>query len=156
MTSRATLIHLLVGLGVLLLAALSAWQSAAIPAAGLFNIVGPTVAGWFVTGFLTLTGLGLVVAALRGGWIDLEAEEAVQWGSLGFVLLGLLVNIALIEWAGFILASTAMFPLVARGFGSRSPLRDALIGFVLSCVSYVGFDRVLGYKIGTGMIENLI
>jgi putative tricarboxylic transport membrane protein len=71
-------------------------------------------------------------------------------------LLGLLVNIALIEWAGFIIASTAMFPLVARGFGSRAPLRDAVIGFVLSCVSYVGFDRVLGYKIGTGFIENLI
>jgi putative tricarboxylic transport membrane protein len=49
-----------------------------------------------------------------------------------------------------------MFPLVARGFGSRAPLRDALIGFVLACVSYVGFDRVLGYKIGTGIIENLI
>ena len=74
----------------------------------------------------------------------------------GVVLLGLLVNIALIEWAGFIIASTAMFPLVARGFGSRAPLRDAAIGFVLSCVSYVGFDRVLGYKIGTGFIENLI
>jgi len=156
MTSRATVIHLLVGFGVLVLAALSAWQSAAIPAAGLLNVVGPTFAGWFVTGFLGLMGIGLVMAALRGGWIDLAKEEAVQWGSLGFVALGLIVNIALIEWAGFILASTAMFPLVARGFGSRAPLRDALIGFVLACVSYVGFDRVLGYKIGTGIIENLI
>ena len=154
--TRSVFIHLSVGLGVLVLAALSAWQSSAIPAAGLLNIVGPTVAGWFVTGFLALCGIGLVVAALRGGWIDLAQEEAVQWGSLGLVLLGLLVNIALIEWAGFIIASTAMFPLVARGFGSRAPLRDAAIGFVLSCVSYVGFDRVLGYKIGTGFIENLI
>jgi len=154
--ARSILIHLSVGVGVLVLAALSAWQSAAIPAAGLLNIVGPTVAGWFVTIFLALCGIGLVMAALRGGWIDLAREEAVQWGSLGLVLLGLVVNILLIEWAGFIIASTAMFPLVARGFGSRAPLRDALIGFVLSCVSYVGFDRVLGYKIGTGFIENLI
>jgi len=154
--ARSILIHLSVGVGVLVLAALSAWQSAAIPAAGLLNIVGPTVAGWFVTIFLALCGIGLVMAALRGGWIDLAREEAVQWGSLGLVLLGLVVNILLIEWAGFIIASTAMFPLVARGFGSRAPLRDALIGFVLDCVSYVGFDRVLGYKIGTGFIENLI
>lgn len=154
--TRSTFIHLSIGAGVLVLAALAAWQSAAIPAAGLLNIVGPTVAGWFVASFLALCGIGLVMSALRGGWIDLAQEEAVQWGSLGLVLLGLLVNIALIEWAGFIIASTVMFPIVARGFGSRAPLRDAAIGFVLSCVSYVGFDRVLGYKIGTGFIENLI
>ena len=156
MALRTIFMHLLIGLGVLMLAALAAWQSTSIPAAGLLNVVGPNVAGWFVAFFFAATGMALIIVALRGGWIDLAQEEPVEWGSLGLVTVGLVVNLVLIEWAGFIIASTAMFPLVARGFGSRKPLRDVLIGFVLSCVSYVGFDRVLGYKIGTGIIENLI
>ncbi|MCA3600465.1 MAG: tripartite tricarboxylate transporter TctB family protein, partial [Methylobacterium sp.] len=56
---------------------------------------------------------------------------------------------------GFILSSTLLFACVARGFGSRKLLRDALIGFGLALISYVGFDRILGYKIGSGLIEKL-
>jgi putative tricarboxylic transport membrane protein len=66
------------------------------------------------------------------------------------------MNAALIDKIGFILASTIMFTLVARGFGSEKWWRDALIGFCLAFVSYFGFDRVLGYKIGSGLIESLI
>jgi putative tricarboxylic transport membrane protein len=49
-----------------------------------------------------------------------------------------------------------VFLFVALGFGSRNAPRDAAIGFALALVAYVGFDRVLGYKIGTGLIERLI
>ena len=43
----------------------------------------------------------------------------------------------------------------ARSAAATS-LRDAAIGFALALVSYVGFDRVLGYKIGSGLIEGLL
>ncbi len=65
-------------------------------------------------------------------------------------------NVILIDDIGFILASTLLFLFTARAFGSRQLVRDAIIGFLLAVVAYVGFDRVLGYKIGTGLIERLI
>ena len=49
--------------------------------------------------------------------------------------------------------STALFACVARGFGSRRPLRDLAIGFALASVSYLGFARLLSIKLGEGLIE---
>jgi putative tricarboxylic transport membrane protein len=154
--SRSIVPHLCVAGGVLILAGLSAWQALNIPKAVLQVAVGPAVAPWFVTVFLATCGVGLIVAAVRGGWAHDQDGTITEWGSLGLVALGLFVNVALIDVIGFILASTLMFPLVARGFGSRAPIRDVMIGFVLAFVAYVLFDRVLGYKIGRGLIESLI
>jgi putative tricarboxylic transport membrane protein len=69
---------------------------------------------------------------------------------------GLIANLILIDEAGFIIASTIMFAMVARGFGSRNWPRDLGLGFAIALVAYVGFDRLLGYKIGSGLIEALI
>jgi putative tricarboxylic transport membrane protein len=71
-------------------------------------------------------------------------------------LLGLALNVALIERVGFILASTALFACTARAFGSVRPVRDAAIGFLIALAAYAGFDRMLGYQIGSGLIESLI
>jgi putative tricarboxylic transport membrane protein len=57
---------------------------------------------------------------------------------------------------GFIISSTILFVCTARAFMSTQPVRDAAIGFTLAILAYVGFDRVLGYKIGSGLIEALI
>ena len=63
---------------------------------------------------------------------------------------------ALISHAGFIIAGTLLFICTARAFGSLQPLRDGAIGFALAVISYVGFDRILGYKIGSGLVESLL
>ncbi|PPD14924.1 MAG: hypothetical protein CTY25_09030 [Methylobacterium sp.] len=150
-----TLPHKLVAFGVIVLALAAAWQTTLIPQV-LYTTVGPSVFAWFVAGFLLILGVLLLIAAFRGGWAADQEGTLTEWASLGWVALGLLLNVALIEWIGFILSSTLLFAFVARGFGSRQLPRDAAIGFVLAFVSYVGFDRVLGYKIGSGLIESLI
>jgi putative tricarboxylic transport membrane protein len=141
---------------VLLIAALSFWQTREIPTAAVFAAVGPQVFPWIVTAMLAALGVALLLAAFRGGWAHDQDGTLSEWAPLGLVLGGLIANALLIEHVGFILASTIMFVLVARGFESRQPLRDAVIGFVLAGIAYVGFDRVLGYKIGSGLIESLI
>ncbi len=152
---ESTLPHKLVALGVIALGLAAAWQTTLIPQV-LYTTVGPSVFAWFVAGFLLVLGVLLLAAAFKGGWAADQEGTLSEWGSLGWVTLGLVINAGLIEWIGFILASTIMFALVARGFGSRQILRDAGIGFALAVVSYVGFDRILGYKIGSGLIESLI
>lgn len=142
----------------LALSILLAWQAWVIPGSASYAQVGADVFPWIVAAMLFVLGALLMLHALRGGWSrDIEdAPEGADWKSLGWVALGLFVNVATIEAIGFILASSAMFVLIARGFGSVRPLRDGAIGFALALVSYVGFDRILGYKIGSGFIESLI
>ena len=50
----------------------------------------------------------------------------------------------IIGWAGFIIASTVLFVLVARGFGSRRLVRDASSRVVLATVVFFIFTLGLG------------
>ena len=144
-----------VGLAVLALAAVMAWQITVIPANAVYAKVGPTVIPWIATGMLAILGALLTVEGLLGGW-EHERPGALNASGLGWLLLGLALNVTLIGVAGFIIASTLLFVCTARAFGSRSILRDAAIGFTLGFAAYVGFDRVLGYKIGSGLIEGFL
>ena len=63
---------------------------------------------------------------------------------------------ALIGTAGFTIASTILFVLTARAFGSLNIVRDAATGFALAIVAYLGFARALGINIGAGPPERLI
>lgn len=146
-----------VGLGTMLLAAVVGWQTAQIPGGAIYAQVGPNIIPWAVTALLGVLGAVLVVEAWFGRLpMPEEAHGEIDRAGLMWMLLGLALNLVLIDYAGFILASTAMFVCIARAFKSRSTLRDAGIGFTVALVAYVGFDRVLGYKIGSGLIEALI
>lgn len=145
-----------VGLGVCALAIIVAWQTTLIPDNAVYAKVGPKVIPWLATSLLAVLGVTLTVQGWRGGWEHDAAGEALAYPPLGTLLLGLALNVALIDVVGFIIASTVLFALTARAFGSRRIARDAAIGFLLAAVAYAGFDRVLGYKIGSGLIEGLI
>jgi putative tricarboxylic transport membrane protein len=123
------------GLFIVAFGIVSAFGSAAIPASS-WAVVGPSLFPWAVTGVLGVCGVLLTIQGLRGGWAGEEEQEPLQ--------------------TGLILASTIMFAMVARGFGSRNWPRDLGLGFAIALVAYVGFDRLLGYKIGSGLIEALI
>jgi putative tricarboxylic transport membrane protein len=143
-----------VGVGVLALAAIVGWQTTQIPHNALYAQVGPTAIPWLAVGMLAVLGALLTWRGLRGGWEHEEHGAFDAWG-LGWLLAGLVLNVVLIGTAGFIIASTALFLCTALAFGSRNVPRDAGIGFALALVAYVGFDRLLGYKIGSGLIEGL-
>jgi putative tricarboxylic transport membrane protein len=146
---------LAVGLAILLLAAVVAWQTTIIPENAVYAKVGPKVFPWLSAAMLAVMGGLLVWQGLNGGW-EHDEGGATDWRSLGWLLGGLALNLALIQHAGFIIASTLLFACVARAFGSGQPLRDVTIGFLVASISYVGFDKVLGYKIGSGLVERLI
>jgi putative tricarboxylic transport membrane protein len=145
-----------VGIAVLGLGLVVGEESARIPANAVYATVGPMVIPWIVAAALVGLGGALAVQGWRGGWAHEHEHGVFDLRSLGWLLAGLAADVALIERAGFIIASTALFVCTARAFESRRPLRDAAIGFVLALLAYVGFDRVLGYRIGSGLIESLI
>lgn len=165
MELRPSLPELCVGLGMVGFAIAVGVATAAIPASA-YAKVGPAVVPWAITAGLALFGVLLTLQGLMGGW-EHERDIAFDWRGLGWLMAGLVLNLVMIDGYrvgetmivpdfGFILASTVMFAFTARAFGSRAILRDAAIGFSVAFIAYVGFDRVLGYQIGSGMIERLI
>jgi putative tricarboxylic transport membrane protein len=147
----------LIALGLLLFAGLVLWQTLAIPVSPMTAQVGPKVLPYITAAGLALLAVLLLVQAVRGGWQQPDEKEvAVDWKAVAFVTTGLIANVALIGSLGFSAASTIMFVLVAYGFGSRRPVRDAGIGLVLALTAYFGFAKALGVNIGAGVIENLL
>lgn len=149
--------ELIIGAGLLVFAMAVLWQTLAIPVSPLYSKVGPTVFPYITAGGLTLLSLLLLVAAFRGGWQpDEEKEIRADYRSMGFVVAGLVANVALIGPLGFTAASVAMFVLIAHGFGDRRPIRNAGIGLLLALAAYFGFAKALGVNIGGGVIERLL
>lgn len=148
------------GLFVLLLGLLGFWQAAVIPVSPLYAQVGPTAIPYVVAAGLVLIGAGLTAVALRGGW-SAEMEEVVEappsnWRALALLAAGLLANLALIDWLGFVIAATVQFALVCAAFSSRRLLRDLVIGLAVALGAYLFFSRALGVNIGAGILEGLI
>ena len=144
-----------VGLAVLAFAGILAWQTALIPHGGAYAHVGPTIVPWMVTALLAVLGIGLMIESLFQRAPSSEDHGEFGIHALSWLVLGLLLNLFLIAPLGFIIASSLLFVCTARAFGSTRLLRDAAIGFTLALIAYIAFDRLLGYRIGGGLIENL-
>jgi putative tricarboxylic transport membrane protein len=145
-----------VGVGVVLLGLLVGWQTTLIPISAIYATIGPRAFPWVVAAALVVLGGLLVREGLRGGWAHEEGDEPINRRAVLWLGLGLVLNVALIDWVGFIVSSTLMFTCVARAFESDRPVRDLTIGFLLSVASYVGFERLLGISIGAGIFKGLI
>jgi putative tricarboxylic transport membrane protein len=154
---RIAVPELIIGLGVVGFALLALWQTLSIPVSPMYAKVGPTAFPYLTVAGLSLLGVLLVVAAVRGGWQSAEEKETpIDWKGVGFVVAGLLANLVLIQPLDFTAASVIMFVLVCYGFGSRRPLRDAGTGLALALVAYFGFAKLLGVNIGAGLVERLL
>src|SRR5262245_38232878 len=147
----------IIAAGVLVLAAVIIWQTAIIPVSPVYAQVGPKVVPYISALGLALLSVLLLYSALAGGWQPAEEKEvAPDWPALLWVVGGLTLNVLLITYAGFTIASVVLFVCVARGFGSQAILRDASIGAAFALITYFGFAQTLGINIGAGILENAI
>jgi len=147
----------IIAAGVLVLAAVITWQTAIIPVSPIYAKVGPTIVPHITALGLAGFGLLLLYSALRGGWQPEEEKEITpDRPALLWVTTGLALNVLLISYAGFTIASVVLFICVARGFGSKAILRDAGIGAAFALIAYFGFAQTLGINIGAGILENAL
>jgi putative tricarboxylic transport membrane protein len=121
-----------------------------------YSQVGPRAFPYLIGSGLLLIGGMLVWHAASGGWrnvpMDQEGHATPDWVAFGILSAGIVLHMASIGWAGFILASTFLFILIARGFGSRQLWRDVLVGVILSAIAYFIFTRWLGLNLPRGLL----
>ena len=122
-----------------------------------YDRIGPRTMPYGVAlGLLLLGGALLVPALRRRPDTDVAMSAALQWRALGILALAGALFLQLAGRAGFILAASLLFWLVARAFGNRRPFRDAAAAVLLSIVVYVAFARGLGLALPAGPLEALL
>jgi putative tricarboxylic transport membrane protein len=144
-------------LGVLALGAGAAAVTATLPGEGGYAGIGPNFIPAVVSAGLLLLGAWLTFEAFSGGWRQRE-PHAGSFAAAPFlwVSAGLFAHMLLIGNSGFVIAGTALFVLVARGFGSRATLRNLLIGAALSLGVYLFFVKLLNVGLPAGWLAPLI
>lgn len=155
------LADLSVALGVLALGLVLLVASSEISLGAGYDRIGPRFFPDVVGAGLILLGGGLAFTAIRGRKVKKEAaesprpEDRLNWFALGYLSLALLLNLIFLETAGFVIASSLQFWLVARAFHSKRPLRDAVVAVLLSAVVYFAFSQILGLTLPSGVFEGL-
>jgi len=149
---------LLVGLGLLVLAALTMFDAFRVMS-GVGPGVGPSAGMKLIALLLAVLGAAHLVQALRLARLAAvrSSGEKTNLRSLAWVLGGLVLQIAALSVsAGFILSSTILFTATACGFGRSLKSWGPLYGLVLSTVVYLFFTKALSLSLPMGPLEQLL
>jgi putative tricarboxylic transport membrane protein len=131
--------------------------TASLPSEGGYAGIGPNFIPAVVAAGIILLGVWLAVEAFRGGWRDApQHHEGFQPAPFLWVSGGLFAQMALIGWAGFVIAGTVLFTFVARGFGSRRIARDVAMGLVFTLAIYLFFVKLLNVGLPAGWLAPLL
>jgi putative tricarboxylic transport membrane protein len=71
---------------------------------------------------------------------------------VALIAAGMILDLVLMEQAGFVLASAALFWLTARAFDRQHPGRDAVFALAVSTGAYLLFVRVLNVTLPAGLL----
>ena len=105
-----------------------------------------------VLGGLTLLGLTNLGWRARSHPPGARPAGAGEWRPVGLIATGAVLNVLLVETAGFVLASATLFWFVARAFDRQRPWRDGLFAVAVSVGAYVLFDRLLDLPLPGGLL----
>ena len=154
--SRAELV---LSVGVLALGLGATAVAFSLPEGGGYARIGPNFVPKVVAGGLILLGIWLLAEYSTGGWREAvpddpaaRGEHAFVWPAFAWVGAGLLLQMALIHSAGFVLAAMVLFACVARGFGSTRVARDLAVGLVLGLAVFLFFVRFLNVNLPAGWL----
>jgi putative tricarboxylic transport membrane protein len=150
-------------LGVLALGLGAAAVTAQLPSEGGYARIGPNFFPALTSAGLILCGAWLLCEALTGGWKNRGSDDPQERGEHAFdarafawVSAALFAHMALIGSAGFVIAGAVLFTGVARGFGSRDAVRDAVVGLVISLGVFLFFVKFLNVNLPAGWLKPLL
>jgi putative tricarboxylic transport membrane protein len=166
--------EIVLGLGIAALGAFVLYETGAIKVAPVYAKVGPRDIPILVGALLTLLGLALAWQGWRakpaprlnppavmdapGSKLDAPGTggSTTDWLPLAAIAIGLVQQILLFEFLGFVPTAAILFLCVSYGFGSRRYLRDAVIAIALAVVAYVGFVHALGLHLPAGILGGVL
>ncbi len=165
MNPESRLPEILLGLGLIALGLFFAVETTEIKVAPIYAKVGPTVFPWIAAGALIVLGVLFAIQAWRRGqhspspgpipgqgYPATPPAPASDWRALAVISAALLLQVALLRSAGFIVTATILFMAVTYAFGSRQYLRNLVVAVLLAVLVYIGFTRGLNLQLPPGVL----
>ncbi len=129
---------------------------------GFGDPVGPQAFPYVIGSVMLLLSVLLVVATLRGdrgtveGGEDVDLSQGTDWVTV-LKLVGVLVfTIATIKPLGWAITGALLFAGSAWALGSRTLIRDLIVGAVLSVGSFYAFYSGLGIALSPGILDGIL
>ncbi len=158
--ARVAVPEVLVALGVVALGVFTIVDAHRITVPLSSNVVGPRVFPYAVGVALAVSGVAVLVAALRGRHADPEAGEDIDvdaptdWVTLAKVVAGFALHVALVDRLGWALAGALLFTVVAWALGGH-PLKAAGVGLLLGFSVQALFVSGLGVTLPAGLFDGV-
>ncbi|MCA1586138.1 MAG: tripartite tricarboxylate transporter TctB family protein [Acidobacteria bacterium] len=102
---------------------------------------------------LVVTGIAAAIELVRPSRRSPPTTPSARWSSAAWIAAGMALDVALLEPAGFVVASAILFWCAARAFETSRPYRDAAFALGTSVACYLLFVRVLKLSLPAGMLE---
>jgi putative tricarboxylic transport membrane protein len=129
---------------------------------GFADPVGPRLFPYVVGIVMLVLAALLVVATLRGdrpeeeGGEDVDLTHPADWGTVLKLVAVMVFTIATINLLGWAISGAILFAGAAWALGSRTLVKDLLIGIVLSVASWSAFYVGLGIPLSPGVLDGVL
>ncbi|MFI5736574.1 tripartite tricarboxylate transporter TctB family protein [Kribbella sp. NPDC051587] len=90
------------------------------------------------------------------GGEDVDPTSAVDWKTVLLLIASFVVNLVLIEPAGWVISGTVLFWGSAYALGSRNYLRNLVIAVALSLTTFYLFAIGLGVNLPAGVLQGIL
>ena len=129
---------------------------------GFGDPVGPRVFPYVIGAVMLLLAVLLAIATSRGDVAageegeDIDLTTPPDWVTVGKLVGILVLNIALVNLLGWAITGALLFAGCAWALGSRTLLRDVLVGAVLSVGSWYFFYVGLDVPLPPGILDGIL
>ena len=129
---------------------------------GFGDPIGPRVFPYVIGAVMILLAVLLAVATSRGDVPEAEAGEDVDltvradWLTVGKLVGVMVLNLLFINLLGWAITGTLLFAGCAWSLGSRTLVRDLIVGAVMSVSSWYFFWVVLDVPLSPGILDGIL
>ena len=129
---------------------------------GFGDPIGPRVFPYVIGAVMLLLAVLLAVATSRGDVPQAEEGEDVDlttppdWLTVAKLVAILVLNLLLVNVLGWAITGALLFAGCAWALGSRTLLRDVIVGAVLAVGSWYFFYVGLGVPLSPGILDGIL
>lgn len=129
---------------------------------GFGDPVGPRVFPYIIGTAMIVLAVLLAIATARGDVAQAEEGEDVDlttppdWLLVGKLVAILVLNILLVNVLGWAVTGGLLFAGCAWALGSRTLVRDVIVGVVMAVASWYFFYSGLGVPLSPGILDGIL
>jgi len=144
--------ELVIALALIALGAVVAWDAAHMRSGvAAYSRIGPRAFPYTIAAGLAAIGIATAILALRNAAPARHRDEIVP---MAWIVGGLVAQIALLRYAGFAIATGAVFAATAKAFGRGRLWLTYPLGVILALAIWLFFAKGLLLVLPAGPLEN--